>query len=376
MGKPIRLARIEVERTIAEFSYSLQHAAAWLAQEPAPQGYVRYDPLGVVAVISPWNFPLMLPLRGIVPALLAGNTVLFKPSELTPRTAAAFVTCFTKHLAPCPLIPIYGDKPLGAALVNLPVSAVAFTGSTIVGKKIAASAANSLKHLSLELGGLDAAIVLDDAEISTAAVGIVKGNTANSGQVCSAAKRAFVLRSQFESFVAQAVKACQALRLGDPLDENTDIGPLVSEIQLQRVQSFVDDLVARGGKILCGGKRAPRKGFFFEPTIAIDIPKGARILSEEPFGPILPIVSVASVDEAVERANETDYGLTASIWTGNLSLAESLAGRLQVGSVSINAHVPGGPGTPWGGAKQSGLGRAKTKEGLREFTNVKFVRLP
>lgn len=376
MGKPIRLSRVEVDRTLEEFRYTLKRGAEWLAKEEAPHGYVRFDPLGVVAVISPWNFPLMLPLRGVVPALVAGNTVLLKPSELSLKTAKAFVSIFEKQIPDCPLFAAYGDKPLGAAVVELPVQVVAFTGSTDTGRKIAAASAGTLKRLVLELGGLDAGLVLDDADIPSAAKDLIRFNTANSGQVCSAVKRVYVSKAQYAAFVERAVEAAKALVVGDPLDEKTDLGPLVSETQLKRVQSFVDDARERGAKILCGGKRAARKGFFFEPTVIVDVPKDARLLSEEPFGPVLPILPFDGDAQAVELANSTQYGLTASVWSGDPARAEALAALIDVGSVSINAHIAPGPGAPWGGTKQSGFGRAKTKEGLREFTNTKFVRLP
>ncbi len=379
MGKPIKLSRGEVKRTLEEFRYSLEHAVEWLGNEAAPHGYVRFDPLGVFAVISPWNYPLMLPLRGIVPALISGNTVIFKPSELSPYTAKLLMEIFEGALSPCPILAVYGDKALGAAVVDLPVAGVAFTGSTVVGQRIAEASAKTLKRLVLELGGLDAAIVFADADVETAAKSIVGFNTGNSGQVCNGVKRAIVAKSVCEKFALAAVEAAKALALGDPLSEQTALGPLVSLTQLERVTSFVEDARSKGARILTGGKRPVNqlsKGFFFEPTVLIDVPETALMLQEEPFGPVLPIIPFNTEEEALTLANSTSYGLTASVWTNDTLRAERLAGLLDVGSVSINSHLPGGPGAPWGGTKLSGVGRAKTREGMREFTNTKFVRLP
>ncbi len=374
MGKPIRQSRNELERCVDEFQFSLENAASWLSDEPAPQGYVRYEPLGIVAVISPWNFPLLLPLRGIVPALLAGNTVLFKPSELSSQCGRRLVEIFERHISPSPLLAAYGGKELGAQIVQLPVTAIAFTGSTAVGTWIAGQAAGTLKRLILELGGLDPAIVLDDADIAQTAAEVVRFNVGNSGQVCNAVKRVYVPRAKHEGFLHASCEAAAGLVLGDPLEEKTDLGPLVSSAQLERVQGFVNDALERGGKIHTGGKRANRKGFFFEPTIVTDLPADARLLREEAFGPILPIIAYDNVEEAITLANATSFGLTASIWTNDRTRMESIAAKLEVGTVSMNTHRGGPPGSPWGGTKMSGIGRAKNREGMREFTNTKFVR--
>ena len=374
MGKPLPKARLEIQRSIDEFRYLLSIGEAALANEPAPQGFVSYQPLGVAAVIAPWNFPVMLPLRGIVPGLIAGNAVIFKPSELSLRSGKLLAEVFERSLRPCPLLTIYGDKPLGAALVDLPVRIISFTGSSMVGKKIAERCASSLKRVLLELGGLDAALVLADADLAPAARSIVQRNAQNSGQVCNAVKRVYVAREIYEPFLAHAVGTSQSLRIGDPFTEGTEMGPLVSQSQLERVLSFLKDAVEKGAQIAAGGRRLDRPGFFLEHTILTGVPESARVMHEEAFGPLLPVIPVDSVDEAVARANASDYGLMASIWTKDLERAKQIAARLDVGGVSINDHAAGGPGTPWGGAKQSGLGRMKTRETLREFANTKYVR--
>jgi acyl-CoA reductase-like NAD-dependent aldehyde dehydrogenase len=368
VGKPISLSRLEVERSLEEWRYMLTHAEEFLRPEGVDGGEVHFEPLGVVAVISPWNFPILLPLRGIVPALLAGNVVICKPSEVSPRTGIALESLFEGC---APLCVAVGGKEMGAELVKLPVQAIAFTGSTAVGKSIAQEASKSLTRVILELGGLDAAIVLADADIDLAAREIVRNNARNSGQVCNAIKRVLVDESIYESFVAHAIEASQQLVYGDPNDERTEVGPLVSKIQYDRVRSFLDDAVSRGAKVW---RRAiPEQGFLFSQTLLTNVPRTARLLSEEPFGPLLPILPFSNEEEAIEIANGTRFGLTASVWTCELASAKRIASRLTVGLVRHNSHAAMKSGIPWGGAKESGVGRMKTKEGLREFTNIKVI---
>jgi len=369
MGKPIRWSRIELERVLDEWRYFLDNAESFLAPEVVAGSTIHFAPLGVVAVVSPWNFPLLLPLRGIIPALLAGNAVLFKPSELTPRTGLAVHSMIAPH---APLEVVVGGKEIGARVVELPVVAIAFTGSTAVGKVIAQQAAKRLARVSLELGGLDPAIVLADADIETAVLEIVKNNASNSGQVCNAIKRVLVHDSIFEPFLARARDVVASLKYGDPRDPSTEVGPLVSAAQRARVQGYLDDAIAQGAVAY----RAPvsfNHGYFFPQTILTKVPNTAQLLHEEPFGPILPLIPFTTTEEAVRIANGTPYGLSASVWTRDMELAQALAMQLECGTVRINSHGGLRPGVPWGGCKESGIGRMKTKEGLREFTNIKAV---
>ncbi len=368
MGKPISLAKAEVDRVVEEWGYMLENAEAFLEPEKVNSVEIHFAPLGVVAVISPWNFPMLLPLRGIIPALLAGNAVLFKPSELSPRAGIRIAEILSQV---APLVLVVGGKDIGAKVVELPVAAIAFTGSTAVGKAIARQASNSMKRVLLELGGLDAAIVLPDADVVSAAREIVGANARNSGQVCNAVKRALVHESIYDSFVAAACEASRMLVYGDPLDPNTDVGPLVSQHQLERVKVFLDDALSKGAQAF--SVAAPSQGFFFPQTILTHVPKEARLLHEEPFGPLLPILPFSSEEQAIEIANDTRFGLTASVWTTDVDKAKRIAARLDVGMVRINTHSVMPSGIPWGGCKESGIGRMKTKEGLREFTNVKVV---
>lgn len=368
MGKPISHCKIELERTLEEWDYMLKNGEGFLAPEKVEEAHVHFAPLGVVAVISPWNFPVLLPLRAIIPALLAGNAVLFKPSELSPRVAQSVGEAF-EGIAP--LFTAVGGKELGAQVVKLPVRAIAFTGSTAVGKEIARESAQSLKRLILELGGLDAAVVLPDADLKHAASEIVRANARNSGQVCNAAKRALVHESIYSEFVREAVVAANTLKYGDPLDPSTDVGPLVSQAQLARVKGFVEDAVSKGATV--HQVSAPAKGYLFPQAILSNVPPTALLLKQEPFGPLLPVIPFSSEAEAIEIANDTPFGLTASVWTSDVEAMARIASKLDVGLVRHNTHAAMQSGIPWGGSKESGVGRMKTKEGLREFTNVKVI---
>jgi acyl-CoA reductase-like NAD-dependent aldehyde dehydrogenase len=368
VGKPRKHARFEVTRTCDEWRYMLDNAEEFLRPEKLPSAEVHFAPLGIVAVISPWNFPAMLPLRGIIPALVAGNAVIFKPSELSPRTGIMIADLFPPEV---PLVLGVGGKELGAAIVTTPIAAIAFTGSTAVGKAIAKEASHSMKRLLLELGGLDAAIVRADADIPHAAAEIVRNNARNSGQVCNAIKRVLVHESVYELFVSHARQVAKSLIYGDPNDELTDVGPLVSKTQLDRVSTFLHDAVGKGAHAI--SMSAPSNGFFFPQTLLTNVPQSARLLHEEPFGPLLPIVPFKTDDEAIARANDTRFGLTASVWTGDREAFVRIAKELDVGMVRQNTHAAMDSGIPWGGCKESGLGRMKTKEGLREFTNIKVI---
>lgn len=381
MGKPLATGRKEALRTAGGIRYLCRMAPEWLAPEvtdAGPEaGYTEFAPLGVVGVITPWNGPLWLSTVSLLSALLPGNGALYKPSEHSLRTGLALA----RHIRELPGIPdglvglVVGGKDHGRAVVESDVAMVALVGSTAAGKEIMKACAGGLKRVSLELGGLDAAIVLRDADIPAVARKIVRIHCANSGQICCSIKRVYVERPAYGRFLEEAAAEAGRVRVGDPKDD-VDMGPLAGAFQLEKVEAALADAVRRGARVLTGGRRLARRGFFFPPTVLADVGPEMDLMNHEPFGPLLPVAPVDDWAEAVRLANATRYGLTASIWTNDAPLARVIASRLDVGVVGWNAHGVPPLGAPWGGAKESGVGRTRSREGLREFSNVRFVRIP
>lgn len=374
MGKPIRQARNEVKGIGEKIKYLCARTPEWLADEACADGMVHFEPLGIAAVISPWNYPIYTSLTGIVHALLAGNSVLFKPSEFALFSGAAIDELFRglDGLPPDTVLTILGGKEHGRKLAYGDVDIISFTGSTAVGKEIAAASADKLKRVVLELGGMDAAIVLADVDVERCAAEIVRTNAHNTGQVCCSIKRVYVDRKIYPKFVEAAVAESKKISFGDPNGE-IDMGPLAGEFQKQKVQEIVMDAEAKGAEILSGGKAPPGPGYYFPSTVVVNVNEQMRIMNEEPFGPVLPVIAVDSWEDAVTKANASRYGLTGSVWTKNIELARKIAAMLQVGNASINSHAAGGHESPWGGAKESGLGRTNIRDGLRQFTNIKYI---
>ena len=381
MGKPIAAGLGELRRVTTGIEYLCKKAPEWLASEITDAGmeagYIEYAPLGLVAVITPWNGPVWLSVVGLIPSLLAGNAAIYKPSENSLRTGIALA----KYFHGLPGLPeglvqlVIGGKSHGRAVVESDVAMVALVGSTAAGKDIMRTCAADLKRVSLELGGLDSAIVLKDVDIQSTASKIVRIHCTNSGQVCCSIKRVHVERQIYSQFVQEAVAEAKKIRLGDPQDD-VDMGPLAGVFQLQKVEAAVADAIQKGAQVLTGGKRLERKGFFYPLTIVTGVTNDMSLMNSEPFGPVLPIMPVDDWAEAVRLTNSTCYGLTGSVWTKDASLARTIASQLDVGVVGFNAHGVPPLGAPWGGAKESGIGRTRSKEGLREFCNVKFVRIP
>jgi succinate-semialdehyde dehydrogenase/glutarate-semialdehyde dehydrogenase len=372
MGKPLKNSELEVARTVSAAEYLLNHAEEWLAPEPRECGVVHYEPLGLAAAITPWNFPLAIPMFQILPSLLAGNSVVWKPSEYTSEVAQLYFRILSTILPHHVLSIVLGGKEEGRALIEESFDLITFTGSTATGRYIAEKSASNFTRLQLELGGVDAALVLKDVDPRSAAESIVAINAANSGQVCCSIKRVYVEESIFAEFVNHAVGASQSLVVGDPTT-SVDMGPLSSQMQIEKCESYLADAVARGAKILSGGSRLPGKGFFFPHTVISDLPSTAKLLHEEAFAPILPILPISEAEDAVEIANSLPYALTASIWGRDEERMKKLAGQLQGGVVGLNRHGVPPVGCPWGGAKHSGIGRARSVEGMRECCNLKFV---
>lgn len=341
------------------------------------EGRLLQVPYGVVLVIAPWNYPLCLPLICAATALVAGNTVVLKPAPATTLIGLQVGEIFRRAgLPPGVLNVVATDDAVAAGLVEDPrVDKIVFTGSVATGKKVMASAAKNLTPVVLELGGKDAAVVCRDADLDLAAQGIVWGAFLNAGQTCASVERVYVEAPVAEAFVRKVIEGTLALRTGDPARTDTDMGPLTLERQRRIVEDHVQDAVARGAKVETGGQVPAGPGFFYPPTVLTNVTHEMRIMREETFGPVLPIMTVANLDEAIRLANQSEYGLTASGWTRDAGTARRLQQELQAGAVSINDCISsfGEPQAPWGGVKQSGIGRTHGLAGLREMVQVKYV---
>lgn len=335
------------------------------------QATVIPEPYGVVAAIMPWNFPLFLPAGHIAAALLAGNTVVLKPSDLTPYTSLALAQLLHQAgLPPGCLNVVTGMAPTGQALAAAAVDKIAFTGSVATGRAVAAAAAERLAPVSLELGGKDAMIVLADADPEQAARGAVWGGLFNAGQACASVERIYVVQPLADAFTAALVRQVRQLRPA------ADLGPLISAAQRDRVHALVGDAVARGACVLTGGQPlSGSSGFYYEPTVLTGVRPEMRIMQEEIFGPVLPVVPVSGPQEAVALANQSEFGLTASLWTRDVAGARRLGESLQVGVVTVNEHAISAAWSrlPWGGIKQSGYGRSMGEAGLREYVRSRVV---
>ena len=338
---------------------------------PQKRAWMLYEPLGVVAVISPWNVPFAIALTQAAHAVAAGNAVIVKPSELTPLSGALIERLFRDAGAPAGLVRVVqGDAAVGDAVVRADgVAKILFTGSAAAGRLVAAAAAERVVPVTLELSGKDAMLVLDDADLDRAAAGGAWGAFLNAGQVCSGVERIYVERALYEPFVEELAWRASALRLGD------DVGPLVTRERLEAVEELVDDAVGRGAEVRAGGRTPERTGWFYEPTVLTRVPPEARIHREEIFGPVVTVASVAGEEEAVAAANDSSYGLSASVWTRDPERAARVARRLAVGSVWHNdvSYSYGLGAAPWGGRKESGFGRTHSKHGLYDLSAIKYV---
>lgn len=351
---------------------------------PLKRSRIQYVPRGVVGIISTWNFPLWIPIGDVIVALAAGNSVVLKPSEWAPHTSLRARELFAEAgIDPDVVQVIPGGADTGTALVEAEPDMVTFTGSVAAGRKVAAACGERLIPVIAELGGKDPVIVLPDADLENAARHVVTGAFYNCGQTCASMERVLVHESMYEPFVQRVVELTQELRVEDALaagTAHTDVGPLTVPHQIQVVQQHVEDAISGGATILTGGRAAPAAdaGRFFEPTVLIDVTGEMLCWREETFGPLLPIRKYSSVDEAVEIANDSSYGLNAYVYASSIPRAEEVAERLEVGSVVINDFLvnAGTPETPWGGIKSSGIGRIHGRQGLREMCNVRHVFSP
>jgi acyl-CoA reductase-like NAD-dependent aldehyde dehydrogenase len=376
-GKPIEDATNEVYGTAAFFRYfaSLDLPVKVLEDGEHRRVEAHRRPLGVVGAIVPWNFPLILMAFKVPPALVAGNTVVLKPAPTTPLTSLRFGEIVRGIVPPGVVNVITDDNDLGAALTAHPdVRKVSFTGSTATGAKVMAGAAGLLKRITLELGGNDAGVVLDDVDPGAVAPQLFASAFQNSGQVCIALKRFYVHDSIYEEMVESLSAIANDTVIGNGLEQGTKLGPLQNRAQYDKVRELIEDS-ARSGAIAAGGEVPDMPGYFIRPTIVRDVAEGCRIVDEEQFGPVLPVIRFSDEDDAIDRANGSAYGLGGSIWSSNPDRAYALAQRMEAGTVWINKHAELDPGIPFGGAKQSGLGAELGQEGLEEFTQLKIINM-
>ncbi|OCA87204.1 aldehyde dehydrogenase family protein [Pseudobacillus wudalianchiensis] len=379
-GKPISESRaLDVPNAIEEFRYFAGWATKNMGQTIPVSGnflnYTRHEPVGVVGQIIPWNFPISMLSWKVAPALAAGCTVVLKPAEQTPLSALYFAELVEKAGFPPGVVNIVpGFGPVaGQALVEHPdVNKIAFTGSTIVGKKLMKQAADTMKRITLELGGKSPNIILPDADLSKAIPGVFTGIMFNQGEICSAGSRVYVHKSQYEEVVAGMVELAKEVKLGNGLDAETTMGPLVSKKQQDRVFEYINIGIKEGAKLATGGGKLD-EGFFIEPTIFIDVEEHMTIAKEEIFGPVVVVMPYDTVEEVIERANSSLYGLGAGIWTENLKTAHNIANQLKSGSVWINCYDAIDPASPFGGYKESGFGREMGSYALENYTEVKSV---
>ena len=376
-GKPIGDATGEVYGTAAFFRYftALDLPVKVIDDSEGRKVELHRKPLGVIGAIVPWNFPMILMSFKLPPALLSGNTVVLKPAPTTPLTSLRLGELI-KDIVPAGVVNVITDaNDLGAALTAHPdVRKISFTGSTATGAKVMAGAAATLKRITLELGGNDAGIVLDDVNPKEMAPALFNSAFQNNGQVCIAMKRLYVHESIYDEMCDELANLANAAIVGDGLKQGTQLGPLQNKMQFDKVKEVIED-AKKHGKVIAGGAAVEGSGYFIKPTIVRDIEDGTRLVDEEQFGPVLPVIKFSDNNDAVARANASPYGLGGSIWSSNTDRAYDLALKMESGSVWVNKHAELAPNIPFGGSKSSGLGTELGEEGLAEFTQLQVINV-
>jgi succinate-semialdehyde dehydrogenase / glutarate-semialdehyde dehydrogenase len=379
MGKLFRASVEEIDKCARACRFYAENGERLLedevAQTDAARSYVQYQPLGPVLAIMPWNFPFWQVIRFAAPALMAGNVGLLKHASNVPQCALSIEQLFCRAGFDDGVFQtlLIEPKQVEKIIVDPRVKAVTLTGSEKAGSAVASTAAREIKKSVLELGGSDPFIVMPSADFESALSTAVKARTINTGQSCIAAKRLFIADEIYDEFLEQFVERMRALKVGDPMEETTEIGPLATEHILQGVHEQVQKSIAAGAKLLTGGNRIHGPGFFYEPTVLVDVPKKSPASREEVFGPVASIFRVRNAADAIEMANDTTFGLAASAWTNDHAEQELFASDLETGMVFINAMVASDPRLPFGGVKRSGFGRELGAAGIREFTNAKTI---
>lgn len=380
MGKPLKEGGAEVNKAAYCCEYYATHAAEFLQPDELPsdatRSYVLYQPLGVILGILPWNFPIWLAARFFAPALMAGNTCILKHDPHVMGCAKLLGDIFTHIKAPNLLINLPIEvQSVPSVIAHPSIAAISFTGSTHAGVNVASLAALAIKPCVLELGGSDPFIVLSDAHLDDAANAAVISRTSNAGQSCIAAKRIIVIHDIYDTFIEKLKTKLSALKVGNPMDESTDVGPLARADLRDNLDRQVSDSIAAGAKCLLGGKPLAGKGFYYPVTLLTDVTEDMAVFKEETFGPVAVVIKAQSVEHAVNLANNTDYGLGAGVWTCDIKLAEKIALQINAGQVAINGIVKTDPRLPSGGIKRSGYGRELGPHGIKEFVNAKQIWL-
>jgi acyl-CoA reductase-like NAD-dependent aldehyde dehydrogenase len=379
MGKPIKESRSEIEKCAWAVEFYSYNGDLLLNNESlnsdANKTMITFQPLGVIASIMPWNFPYWQALRFAAPSLMAGNVIVLKPASATMQCGIEIEKTILKSGAVDGVFKtVIGNSQIAEMLIDSNIDGVTFTGSIEIGAKVARRATSRLKKCVLELGGSDPFIVLDDADIEKAASGAIKGRFLNCGQSCVASKRFIISKKIANEFIESFVQKTEKLRVGDPLSDNTDIGPLSSIKSLENIDSMVKDAIGLGGELLTGGEKIGSTGAFYKPTVIKNVNSNMRVSKEESFGPVAPIMIVEDEVEAISAANNSDFGLGGSIWTRDLEKAQKLSLEMECGIVTVNNMVASDPRVPFGGIKHSGFGRELSRYGMLEFVNVKSVR--
>lgn len=379
MGKPIKESRSELIKCSWAMEFYADNGQVFLNDEvlntDARKSIIAFEPLGVIGSIMPWNFPYWQALRFAAPSLAAGNTIVLKPASATLQCGIEIENILAEAGVPSGVFQTaVGNSSVAGHILDSDVSGITFTGSTEVGIKVGQKAAGGLKKCVLELGGSDPFIVCSDADVDKAAEGAVKGRFINCGQSCVASKRFFVAKNVADSFIEKFVKNTEKLKVGDPLTEDTDIGPLVNKGGLETIDEQVDDARKHNAQILTGGERIGDKGFFYKPTIVGGVTKEMKVGYEETFGPVAAITVVEDERNAIKYANDTCFGLGASLWTQDLVKADKYSRLMESGMVSVNNVLVSDPRIPFGGVKKSGFGRELSRYGMLEFVNMKSIR--
>jgi acyl-CoA reductase-like NAD-dependent aldehyde dehydrogenase len=380
MGKAIKEARSEVEKCAWAIEYFADNGPLFSTDEvinaDARKTVVAFEPIGVVGSVMPWNFPYWQAMRFTAPSLMVGNTAVLKPASATMQCGIQIEKTFNKIGLPDGVFQtLVGDSSIVEALIDSKyVNAMTFTGSVTAGSKVAQRATSKIKKTVLELGGSDPFIVCEDADIEKASSGAVKGRFINCGQSCIASKRFIVVKKIANEFIEKFVEKTEKLRVGDPLSDDTDMGPLVNSNGLEKLNSQVKDSIKEGAEVITGGEQMDGRGYFYKPTVIKNVTTKMTLAQEEVFGPVAPIIIADDDIGAIAIANDTEYGLGASVWTQDLDKADKFSKMVQSGIVSVNNVVASDPRVPFGGIKNSGFGRELSRYGMLEFVNIKTVR--